>query len=569
MIHMAEPFQIRFAPDGQAFTASGPTPLFLAAASCGIVLEQPCGALGTCGNCRVRVVAGAMAPGSADRDLLSDEELRNGWRLACRLVVSGPATIEIPPSVRSLAGKSFGGDLALDEGRVPVVDVRAIAGPALGLAVDIGSTSLAAALVDLGDGRVVASDSRLNPQVMYGADIISRIHYSVEQPDGLERLTGAVRDGLRDLVDALLGTAACTRDDVVAAACAGNPTMVQTWAGAPVASLGTAPYLAAWSGERQFRARELALPVAPDATVYVFPMVRSHVGSDAVAASLACGLDSREKPTLLIDLGTNTEVMVAAGGRFVATSAAAGPAFEGATITHGMRAAPGAIDAVSVTPDGRLVCSTIGNGPARGLCGSGLIDAVSELLRAGAISLSGHLRPPGAGDSPLPADLAARMTTVGGQNACVLAKREESFAGHDVVLTAKDVRQLQLVKGSILAAATTLCRHLTLAAGDLDAILIAGAFGNYVRKVSALAIGLVPSIDPERVRFVGNAAGVGARMAVCDQRVRDRARALAARAEYVELGNRPGYQDLFLDLLAFPASSVPARPGGHSPTAGR
>jgi uncharacterized 2Fe-2S/4Fe-4S cluster protein (DUF4445 family) len=560
MTRMSESFDIRFAPDGRSFRASGPTPLFMAAGACGIVLEQPCGALGTCGACRVRVAPGAPPPGREDRDLLSDDEIRNGWRLACRLVVSGPATIEIPPSARSSAGKSFGGDPPFGEDRVPVAGVRPTA-QALGLAVDIGSTSLAAALVDLADGRVVAFDSRLNPQVMYGADVISRIHYSMAQPDGLARLTAAVRGGIGDLVDALLAAAARTRDDVVVAACAGNPTMVQAWAGVPVAALGTAPYLAAWSGERQFRALDVGLPVGADTPVYVFPMVRSHVGSDAVAAAIACGLDSRDDPTLLIDLGTNTEVMIAAEGRFVATSAAAGPAFEGATIVHGMRAAPGAIDAVSVTPEGRLVFTTIANSAARGLCGSGLIDVVAELLRAGAISPSGHLRLPAPGEGALPAGLAGRMTSIDRQNAFIIAWGNEAHAGHDVVLTARDVRQLQLVKASILAAATMLCRHLHIAEGDIASILLAGAFGNFVRKASALAIGLVPPIDPERVRFVGNAAGVGARMAVCDQRVRDRARALAARADYIELANDGAYQDLFLQLLAFPGSSGPAGSG--------
>jgi uncharacterized 2Fe-2S/4Fe-4S cluster protein (DUF4445 family) len=550
---MVTSFEIRFVPDGRSHVATHPTPLYMAAAACGIVLEQPCGSQGTCGNCRVRVVAGDVPPSAEDLDLLSEEEVRAGWRLACRMVVGARATIEVPPSVRSPGGKSFGGDLALDDGRQPVGAAAVEVGrTALGLAVDIGSTSLAAALVDLRDGRVVAFDSTLNPQVMYGADVISRIHYSVAEADGLARLTAAVREGLRDLVERLVRVSGTRARDIVTAACAGNPTMVQTWVGVSVASLGTAPYLGAWSGELNTHARATALAIHPDAPVYVFPMVRSHVGSDAVAAAVASGMDAVTRPTLLIDLGTNTEVMIAAGGRFVATSAAAGPAFEGATITHGMRAAPGAIDAVSVTPDGRLVYSTVGNEPARGICGSGLIDAVAELLRAGAISPAGHLRPPSDADPSIMPDLARRMTAIDGQNVCVLVDKSDAHAGRAVVLTARDVRQLQLVKGSILAAATILCRHLGFKAGDLDTVLIAGAFGNTVRKASAVGIGLVPAIDPEHVRFVGNAAGVGARLAVCDQRFRARAGALAGRSEYVELGNHPEYQDLFLELLAFP-----------------
>jgi uncharacterized 2Fe-2S/4Fe-4S cluster protein (DUF4445 family) len=196
------------------------------------------------------------------------------------------------------------------------------------------------------------------------------------------------------------------------------------------------------------------------------------------------------------------------------------------------------------------------------LCGSGLIDAVAELLKAGAISSAGHLRPPLAAELPLAEGVAERMTVIDGQNAFVLAAKTDAHAGRAVVLTAKDVRQLQLVKGSILAAATILCRHLGIGPCNIDTILIAGAFGNTVRKASALAIGLVPPIDPQHVRFVGNAAGVGARLAVCDQRIRQRARALSERAEYVELGNDPEYQELFLDLLGFPATPTRVRSGG-------
>ncbi|MBE3135119.1 MAG: 2Fe-2S iron-sulfur cluster binding domain-containing protein, partial [Acidobacteria bacterium] len=379
---MAEPFQVCFVPEGRSYTAAGPTELFLAAASCGIILEQPCGSRGTCGNCRVRIVAGDVPPGGADRLRLSDAELQAGWRLACQLVIDRPATVEVPSSVRSLAGKSFGGDLEVDPARVPVVDVRTVQverasiavqesdldrvtsalgrvrhglsaspralaglrqvlgradsarlvirgtelvtaseadGPwPLGLALDIGSTSLAAALVDLRDGQVICSDSRLNPQVTFGADIIARIHYTVERPDGLERLTAAVRGGLRDLVCDLLSMAGRHADDVVLAACAGNPTMMHAWAGVAIAPLGTAPYVGAWSAELDCRASEMDLPIHPNAPLYVFPMVRSHVGSDAVAAAIAKGLDVLDRPTLLIDLGTNTEVMLASAGRFVA-----------------------------------------------------------------------------------------------------------------------------------------------------------------------------------------------------------------------------------------------------------
>jgi len=296
----------------------------------------------------------------------------------------------------------------------------------------------------------------------------------------------------------------------------------------------------------------VGLPIHPNARVYAFPMIRSHVGADAVSAAVACELDRVSRPTLLIDLGTNSEVVLAAGGRYVATSAAAGPALEGATIRHGMRAAPGAIDAVAITADGRVTVNTIGGLPPAGICGSGLVDAIAELLRLGVVAPSGLLAAPDEGSRHWPAALGARLKPVNGQRAFVLADQSSGVSGAEVVLTGPDVRQVQLVKGSILAGVTILCGEFGIGVADLGEILLAGAFGNYLRKRSALAIGLVPAIDPERVRFVGNAAGIGARLALVDQDARARARAIASEAEYVELASRADYQQLFMRSLAFP-----------------
>jgi uncharacterized 2Fe-2S/4Fe-4S cluster protein (DUF4445 family) len=271
-------------------------------------------------------------------------------------------------------------------------------------------------------------------------------------------------------------------------------------------------------------------------------MVRSHVGGDTVAGMVACDLDQSRGWRLLVDLGTNSEVVVSGPGRLVATSTAAGPAFEGATIRQGMRAEPGAIDAVRVSGEGRVIVSTVANQPPRGLCGSGLVDAVAELLRAGVVDASGYMRRPEELGDAL-AVLRDRVSTEpSGQRAFQLA--------NGVRLTAQDVRQLQLAKGSIAAGMALLLAHCGVTAADLEEVLIAGAFGNFLRKTSALAIGLVPDLDPERVRFVGNAAGIGVRMVLVDREARARARAVARRCEYVELGGHPGYEETFCRALA-------------------
>jgi uncharacterized 2Fe-2S/4Fe-4S cluster protein (DUF4445 family) len=617
--------QVRFVPDGRAWSGPSPVDLYVAAAGAGLLLDQPCGSQGTCGRCRVRVIDGAPQPTDADRDHCTTAELAAGWRLGCSLVLREPATVEIPVVARSAAGKSFGADLqpfdrtrplvltglvplpitrpgedaagsVLDgvaraaglversltasasalreladaEGRgraggsegAPTTVTVALHGSELvaarlgpsremyGLALDIGTTSLAAALVALSDGRVAASASTLNPQAAYGADVISRIKHATDVVEGVRHLAGAVRRGLSDLAASLIADAGCDPEDIVIAAVAGNPTMMHAWLGVSPASLGRAPYLGLWTNAVTIKARDVGLPVHPNANVLGFPLVRSHVGGDAVAAAIVGGLDHTAGSRLLIDLGTNTEVLLAHGGRVFATSAAAGPAFEGATIRSGMRGAPGAIEAVSISDDGHVSAATMAGVQPKGLCGSGLIDAVAALLRAGIVSPTGYLVKPG--DRAMPAALAARLVDVEGQRAFELVPRDA--AAPAILVTARDVREVQLAKGSILAAITLMCRHAGVEPDRLDEVLVAGAFGNYVRKASALRIGLLPPIDPERVRLIGNASGVGARLALVDRDVLVRARELAARTEYLDLAVHPGYQDVFMTALGFPES---------------
>ena len=557
---MADRFIIKFEPDGAVAEAAGVTPLWLAALSAGVSVEHPCGGAGTCGNCRVRVVEGIQPPSEADRLHLDRANLDAGWRLGCQLVFDRPAVVQLPASIRSVAGKSFGAPLPADRVDPPdsPLSLRLAAGARppdrgwLGVAIDIGSTSLAAALVGLSNGEIVTCSARLNPQVAMGADVISRIQFARDQPDGLVRLTGAVRDGLAALVDELCREAGRAPHDVIAATVVGNPTMLHTWAGVSPASLGEAPFVGAWTGEIERRAAEVGLPVHPEATVRVLSMIGSHVGADTVAAILATDLDLGCDPTLLIDLGTNTEMVLAAHGALLACSAAAGPAFEGATVGQGMRAAAGAIDAVRIGDDGELQVHTIGGGEAAGICGSGLVDAVAELRRAGLVSPSGLLASADQAPPGLSAALGARLGTVRGQRAIVLAARADGGRTPGVALTAGDIRQVQLVKASIGAGVAILCREAGVDPLALDRILVAGAFGNYLRKASAIRIGLVPPVDATRVQMVGNAAGVGARLALVDRRSVERTRAIASATRTVELAASADYQQLFLDALAFP-----------------
>lgn len=539
-------FRIRFLPEDRSTVADGPMDLFLAAAQCDIWTEQPCGARMACGKCRVRVTSGEVPVTAADQRLLTDDERAAGWRLGCQLTLESDATLTVPPQTRNTATKSFGDDVLLAAGFRRTFAAVPGQSVAYGVAVDIGSTSLAAALVDLADGRVCGTTSRVNPQVRYGADVITRIHFAQEHADGNALLHASVVAAVGEMIAELTTQRGVSAESVVAVACAGNATMTHAAVGADIAPLGQAPYVGSFTQEVERPAGAFGWPAHPDATALFLPMIGHHIGGDTVGAILACGLDRADAWQLLIDLGTNTEVVLGSARGLFATSTAAGPAFEGANIEHGMRAAPGAIDRVRVLANGRLVVGTVANQPARGICGSGLIDAVAELHRAGVIASSGYLR---SRAECAAAGVADRLCERVIEASCGSgALRRVRFDG-DVMLSAQDVRQLQLVKGSIAAGIDLVLRHAGVRAAELDAIHIAGTFGSFVRKESVQAIGLVPAIDPERVHFVGNAAGVGARLVLVDAACRESARRVATACEYLELAGHLDYQDAFVAAI--------------------
>jgi len=541
-------FRVRFLPEDRSTVVDGPIDLFLAAAQSDIWTEQPCGARAACGKCRVQVTTGEVPVTAADQRLLTDAERADGWRLGCQLTLDGDATVTVPPQTRNTATKSFGDDARFGDGIQRTFRARKTPPTTAeyGVAIDIGSTSLAAALVDLADGRVCGTTSRVNPQVRYGADVISRIHFAQEHADGNAQLHDSVIEAIGQMIAELTAQRGVAAESVGAVVCAGNATMTHAAVGADIGPLGQAPYEGSFTHEVERSAASFGWPTHPAAEALFLPMVGHHIGGDTVGAILACGLDRADAWQLLIDLGTNTEVVLGSARGLFATSTAAGPAFEGANIEHGMRAAPGAIDRVRVLANGRLVVGTVANQPARGICGSGLIDAVAELHRAGVIAASGYLR---SRDECAAAGLAERICERVIEAPCGSgALRRVRFDG-DVMLSAQDVRQLQLVKGSIAAGIDLVLRHAGVRAGELSAIHIAGTFGSFVRKESVQAIGLVPAIDPERVHFVGNAAGVGARMVLVDARYRERARRIAEECAYLELAGHPDYQDAFVAAI--------------------
>jgi uncharacterized 2Fe-2S/4Fe-4S cluster protein (DUF4445 family) len=533
-------YVVRFLPEDRRWAGEDAVPLSLAAAACDILLEQPCGGRAGCGRCRVRLVDGGPPGDVMDAEVLGSERVAAGWRLGCRLMLDRHAVIDVPPASRVVAHKTFGGDDLFRDGFDP------IANAGYGVALDVGSTTLAAAVVDLATGAVAGTASVLNPQVRFGTDIMTRIAFARGHPGGSRELHRVLVTAVDDVVSRAAAAAGVAPAHILELAVVGNPAMAHALQGLPVEALGVAPYQGerydGWDGPAA--ALGLGLPAA---RAHVLPGVRAHVGSDAVAAMVVTDMDRSARPRLLLDLGTNTEIVVCAPAGILCTSAAAGPAFEGGAIRQGMRAVPGAIDQVRITPDGRLLVRAIGDGSPVGLCGSGLVDAVAELLRVGVVEPSGRLLPAAEAASRLPADLAGRLMDADGEAAVRLTDGPVP-----VLLTAGDVRALQLVNGSIGAGIRLLLDEAGLGVGDLEEVMLAGAFGNYVGAGSARALGLIPPVDPERVTFVGNAAGAGARLALVDRRARERAARIARAARFVELAGRADYQAVFVEMLRFP-----------------
>ena len=418
-----------------------------------------------------------------------------------------------------------------------------------GLAFDLGTTTLACALVRLADGKLLDCETAANPQLVFGGDIISRITKTEEVG------TAALSDPLRDAVDRM-AECVCERnrvspDTLVAAAAVGNPFILHSFCGVNPLSLGSAPFVPVWKQGSAFCGAEVGLRKLADVYFVLLPLIEGHVGADAVAAALALGMDRDGPPRLLIDLGTNCEVLLSANNELWATSAAAGPAFEGGSITCGMRAVAGAIDRVALSQDGRLFVHTISEAPPAGICGAGLIDIVALLRQQEIIDASGRLRSrdeaESAGLCPALVDRLASLPS--GENAFVLAWGADNTPS--VFLSATDVRQFQLIKASIRAAVHVLLNEGEVPLDALRSVYLAGQFGTYVRKKSILLTGLVPPVRPGHVQFVGNAAGSGCRQALVDADAWERAQEISKCADFVSLAGKSEYEELFVKFLSF------------------
>lgn len=540
---MKDHVKVTFQPNGRTVWVLPETLLLEAAGRAGITIDTPCGGTGTCSKCRVRVIAGTSSATKKEQQTLAADQLAAGERLACQCRVQADMTVEIPNA------SLFRSDVRVLTSEAAQTH-HAASRKGVGLAVDLGTTTLVATLVDLISGHDLAVAGAVNPQTAYGDDVISRVKHCVDHTNGLATLNTCIINGINELVRAVAQQANIVPDQITEAVFAGNTAMQQIFCKIDPSGLAQLPFSPAFTDLQQRTPEELGLNIATNATCVVFPQIGGFVGGDAIAGLLATGLDTLDGPALFLDVGTNGELVLWHKHTLTATSMAAGPAFEGARIHHGMRAAPGAIEKVVFNHD--IEINVIGNTPPAGLCGSALIDAAAGMLDVGILDNTGRLLDPGELDASVPEAIRRRLGTEAGQGYVELAGASDTATGEAIRLHQKDIRELQLANGAIRAGIKTLLETNNLKPADLQALFVAGGFGNFIRRSHAKRIGLLPDMPNERIRFVGNTASLGARRAVLSPDERDHAQTLRDRTTHVDLSSSPTFQETFSDGMLFP-----------------
>ena len=418
-----------------------------------------------------------------------------------------------------------------------------------GLAVDIGTTSVVTTLMELESGEQLAAVSSLNPQAVFGADLMSRIAFAQFNPGNLRKLQTRIIGLLNQHIEQIVRDSGVLAKWIYKVVIVGNTCMHHILLGIDPSHVGLAPYAPVMRHPLVLPARELFLKVNPEARVCLLPIVAGFVGADAVGVALATRIAETPDLRIAVDIGTNGEVLLGSRDRLWACSAPAGPALEGAQLRHGMRGALGAIDRVWIE-DGDMRVHTIGEAPAQGICGSGVIDAIAVLLDTGAVDWMGLIAVEER--DRLPAPLRERIGVRGEERVVILVRPGEGNAPREILLTQDDIRQVQLCKGAIASGAAMLQRIAGVAPEQVSELMLAGGFGNYLSIRSALRIGLIPPLPASRIRYVGNAAALGAQLALMSEAERARADRIARRIEHVSLAAHPDFQDVFVDCMNFP-----------------
>ena len=595
--------EVTYRPFDKSTRVPPGTTLFSAAHWIGLPIDSTCGGRGTCGKCKVQIIDGAATLTPADHKQLEVRELDEGWRLSCQARVYEDTVVTVPQLLRTPKAATMGvnrlvivdpnvrkvyvelaeptledqrsdierlRDAMTAEGHDMKADLSALRSlPALlreaefritvvlggdqliaieagdtrdesyGVAFDLGTTTVVGTLMNLRTGMAEAVRSNLNGQAPFGADVISRISHGMQGPAEREELRTAILETMNRLLADLYEAAGVPRDRVYESVIVGNATMLHLLLGIDATPISMMPFAPAFREPLYLPAREVGLEIHPGGFVQTLPVIGAYVGADIVAGVVATGLAREDKLRVFVDVGTNGEIVLGSAKRVLCTAAPAGPAFEGSQIRCGMRATDGAIEGVTLGEQVELQVIGGDIGP-KGICGSGLVDAVAQLRVVGLLDPSGRMR---SREEVPEHPLSDRLISVDGVRAFLLAE--------GVYLSQKDVRELQFGKGSIAAGIKVLMDLMGVATADLDEVLLGGSFGSYLNPESTRIIGLVPPVDVDRILSVGNTAGEGAKMSLLSFRERQVAFELPDKIEYVELSGRSDFNDSFISVLQF------------------
>ncbi|MDD4726975.1 MAG: ASKHA domain-containing protein [Tissierellia bacterium] len=579
----------------------------------GINIYKPCGGQGTCGKCRVIVENSISKPNEKEVKILSKEEIGNNTRLACQTPINDGMLIKVlmdndtyktkilanKENLKNIQIKPFVKKqkivLNLEKYKDDINSISEVISNALefkkikfsikalqevselynpftknlaitvvytedmvlsiedmnndihyGVGVDIGTTTVVAYLMNIMEGEQVAISSRLNPQVEYGDDVVTRINYIIQNENGLSKLKDLIVNTINDQICELCKEANINKKSIYEVSIAANTTMQHIFSGINPKSIGIGPYFPIYKKITRIRASDIGLNINGMGLVTLLPNLSGYIGSDVLAGAYLTNISNSEKIKAIIDIGTNNEVILGNKDFMVGCSSAAGPAFEGAKISSGMRGTTGAIEKIR-HDNNKMNIQVIGNVEPKGICGSGLVDIVSEMLRLGIIDSSGRLN---SDENISNIDLKDRLTK--NKNNISMFRITEKDSNNQIYLTQKDIREVQLAKGAVLGGLNILLRHVNKTIDDVDEIYLAGAFGNYLNKKSAINIGLFPEIDVKKIKLIGNSSALGASMALLSEDVFVDMSKLIKKIEYIELSTYPTFQKEFINDLSFP-----------------
>ena len=600
-------FTVKFSPIGKRVVENRPRLLLDIARKSGVGLKSLCGGKGKCGKCKA-MVNPAIEPTVIEKKLLTQDEIGEGYRLACCTTIRENTQVYVPPSSitekqklqiwgKEIKVKPFApvrkfflqltkatlSDVTPDFQRIKEElkrkynvkvenvdsEVLNIIGPTLrdshwsitvgvrgseiigvepgdrtkasfGVAIDLGTSKIAFYLVDLLRGKSINVYGITNPQIAYGEDILSRIHYASNTRTNLKKLKSEVLKAINLAIKKICRESKVEREDILEATFVGNTVMHHIFLGLPVKQLGLAPFTMATNEPLEIKAREVGLEISPGGYIYFPPPIAGFVGSDHLAMLIASGIETDKGNLIVIDIGTNTEISLKTKGRIISCSCASGPAFEGAHIKHGMRAASGAIERVNIDSKSLSVdVATIDDKAPLGICGSGILDGISEMLRLGIIDSSGKINPGYAG---------VRKIKRGKSLEFLLVRKGKQ----KITITQQDVSEIQLAKGAIRTGIEILLEETGVKIEDIDGVIVGGAFGTYIDPLKAVKIGMFPEIDIGKFTQVGNGAGIGAKAILISQKLREQANRLAKRVEYLELATHSNFLEHFTRAIRFP-----------------